>query len=79
MIHQIHQEIGPALFKLTEQYVQTARLYGFEFGQGNPLHRLAAFMLTLDTEKKIYVPDWETLCLSNYIHQNVRILRFSKF
>ena len=59
----------PVLFKLSERYVRTASSHGFEFHQGNPSHRLALFLLKFDKEKKRFEPDWETLCLSDYIHQ----------
>ncbi len=70
MTFEIDKEIGSALFKLSEQYVQIARLNGFEFGQGDPLHRLAVFILKPAVETNKSEPDWETLCLSGYIHQD---------
>jgi hypothetical protein len=68
--HEINNEIGPALFKLSKEYVQIARAHGFEFGQGDPLHRLAVFILKSAFETNTSEPDWKTLCLSNYIHQD---------
>jgi hypothetical protein len=65
-------EIGEVLFRLSREYVEAAKSNGVEFYEAKPMHRLAAFLLKFDHQSMYYVPAWNTLCLSNYIHQEKR-------
>jgi hypothetical protein len=67
--HKLDQEIGDGMFILSTEYVELARLFGFEFGAGDPLHRLALFLYVFDDKEKVFKPDLTTLCFTDYIHQ----------
>jgi len=67
--HKLDQEIGDGMFILSTEYVKRARLRGFKFGAGDPLHRLALFLCVFDDNEKVFKPDLTTLCLTDYMHQ----------
>jgi hypothetical protein len=73
VVNALDNEIGPALFKLSKQYIETAQANGLKFGHSDPSHRLAVFILKSPCEANEAGPDWETLVLSDYIHQDKRL------
>jgi hypothetical protein len=57
--------MGPAMFRLSEEYIQAAHGKGFQFGQ-YPAHRYAAYLFKCNEQLNRYEIDFETLVLSNY-------------
>jgi hypothetical protein len=55
------------MFRLSAEYIQAARENGFKFGEKGLAHRYAAYLFKYDEQSNQYIPDFETLGLSDYI------------
>lgn len=60
------KEIGPVMFRLSADYIKTAKEQGIQFDQEEAEHHFAVYLFKYDNETKQYQPDFDTLYLSFY-------------
>ena len=63
---KIHNEIGPAMFRLSAEYIRAVQASGITFSKGGREQYYAVFLFKYDEQKKQYIPDFESLYLSYY-------------
>jgi hypothetical protein len=65
---RLKEIVGPALFRIKRSAALNTNIK-FKFGDDSGLPRLAVYFFKRNVETGEYEPDWETLCLSEYLHQ----------
>lgn len=63
---QFRNEIGPAMFRLSPEYIKAAERHGLTFAGRESEHCYAAYLFKREGQTEQYEPDFQTLALSFY-------------